>query len=193
MEISPAELVGLDEQQTTELLGPATTTESRAPASVWHYKYSRCELDLVFYMEMRTGLMRTLHYDFKNGDGTAAQQACLTAILQARSNGAPGDDAEKIMATEAPINEVHPDPVEHLADNDIPRGSQAKQQAARPRPRVQRGYARYRPRGNAAQADGWNFTFALRNYSGRSSADAALTTGWGGGQFGPSPYSSSGQ
>ena len=68
-EISPAALVGLDEQQTTELLGPATTTESRAPASVWHYKNSRCELDLVFYMEMRTGLMRSLHYDFKNGAG----------------------------------------------------------------------------------------------------------------------------
>jgi hypothetical protein len=64
------ELVGLDQQRASELLGPATTTESRAPATVWHYKSSRCELDLVFYMEMRSGQMRTLHYDFKSGAET---------------------------------------------------------------------------------------------------------------------------
>jgi hypothetical protein len=84
-----SELVGLDEQRATKLLGPATATDSRAPATVWHYKSSRCELDLVFYMEMRSGRMRTLHYDFKRGAETPQQrQACLKTIVQENSQNA---------------------------------------------------------------------------------------------------------
>jgi hypothetical protein len=81
-----SELVGLDEQRAIELFGPATTAENRAPATVWHSKSSRCELDLVFYMEMRSGKMRTLHYDFKTGAQTPQQrQACLKTIMQENS------------------------------------------------------------------------------------------------------------
>ena len=78
-----SELVGLDEQRANQLLGPAAATDSRSPATVWHYKSSRCELDLAFYMEMRTGRMRSLHYDFKGGANTPEQrQACLKAIIE---------------------------------------------------------------------------------------------------------------
>jgi len=80
---STSELVGLDEQRASQLLGPAAATDTRSPATVWHYKSSRCDLDLAFYMEMRTGRMRTLHYDFKRGAETPEQrQACLKAIIQ---------------------------------------------------------------------------------------------------------------
>jgi hypothetical protein len=78
------DLLGLDPQRTTALLGPASqTTSSQSPATVWHYKSGRCELDLSFYMEMRSGQMRTLHYDFK-GDAASPEQrqACLRSIIE---------------------------------------------------------------------------------------------------------------
>jgi hypothetical protein len=78
-----SELLGLDPQHTKELLGPATQTRNRSPATVWHYKSGRCELDLSFYMEMKSGQMRTLHYDFKGeADSPEQRQACLRSIIE---------------------------------------------------------------------------------------------------------------
>ena len=48
---SPAELIGLDEQRATDLLGPVVAMEA---ATVWHYKSARCSLDLAVYIEMRS-------------------------------------------------------------------------------------------------------------------------------------------
>jgi hypothetical protein len=77
------DLIGLDPQHTTALLGPAAQTRSQSPATVWHYKSERCELDLSFYMEMRSGQMRTLHYDFKGEAASPEQrQACLKSIIE---------------------------------------------------------------------------------------------------------------
>jgi hypothetical protein len=88
--VPPAtELVGIDQQGVSELLGPAMMTDSPGPAIVWHYKSSRCELDLVFYMEMRSGQMRTLHYDFKSGaENPQQRQACLKTIMEENPKGA---------------------------------------------------------------------------------------------------------
>ena len=80
---STTDLIGLDEHRTTELLGPAAEKETRSPATVWRYRSGRCELDLLFYMEMRSGQMRTLHYDFKGGAASPEQrQACLKSIIE---------------------------------------------------------------------------------------------------------------
>jgi hypothetical protein len=78
------DLIGLDPQRTRALLGPAAqTTNNQSPATVWHYKSGRCELDLSFYMEMRSGQMRTLHYDFKGEAASPEQrQACLRSIIE---------------------------------------------------------------------------------------------------------------
>ena len=77
------DLLGLDPQHTTALLGPATRTQSQSPATVWHYKSGWCELDLSFYMEMKSGQMRTLHYDFKGEAASPEQrQACLKSIIE---------------------------------------------------------------------------------------------------------------
>ena len=82
--VAPApDLLGLDPQHTTALLGPAAQTHSQSPATVWHYKGERCELDLSFYMEMKSGQMRTLHYDFKGEAANPEQrQACLKSIIE---------------------------------------------------------------------------------------------------------------
>ena len=80
---SLADLIGLDEQRTTDLLGPAAAMEARAPATVWHYKGARCSLDLTFYMEMRSGRMRILHAEFKGDAATPERrQTCLKAIIE---------------------------------------------------------------------------------------------------------------
>ena len=85
---SATELVGLDEQRAAQLLGPAAATDTRSPATVWHYKSSRCELDLAFYMEMRSGRMRTLHYDFKgSADNSEQRRACLKTIIEENRKG----------------------------------------------------------------------------------------------------------
>ena len=78
------DLIGLDPQRTRALLGPAAQTiNNQSPATVWHYKSGRCELDLSFYMEMRSGQMRTLHYDFKGEAASPEQrQACLRSIIE---------------------------------------------------------------------------------------------------------------
>jgi hypothetical protein len=179
--LTPTKLVGLDEQRAVELLGPAMATESRPPANVWHYKSSRCELDLVFYMEMRTGRMRTLHYDFKSGADTSTQrQTCLTAIMQENSKNGLSDGA--------PENNME---AESSTESNIAPALKAKPLASRRVPPIRRSHLTHYSRWSyryPVRNTVWGFNFGLR----WSPAYTAATSGWGGGQFGPAPYSASG-
>ncbi len=88
---SSADLVGLDQQRAVALLGPAAGTDTGSPATVWHYKSGRCALDLAFYMEMRSGRMRSLHYDFKGEAANPEQRrACLKSIIEENRKSEPG-------------------------------------------------------------------------------------------------------
>ncbi|HZT86593.1 MAG TPA: hypothetical protein VFA12_01405 [Stellaceae bacterium] len=78
---APEDLIGLDQQAITGLLGPASEIAQRAPGAVWHYKAENCELDLSFYMELRSGSMRALQYKLKNGAGGMPPDACVRAII----------------------------------------------------------------------------------------------------------------
>jgi hypothetical protein len=81
------ELIGLDEPAATRLLGEATEQSDKPPAKIWRYKTASCELDLYFYLDLRSGRMRTLHYVFK-GDATDAgkRQNCLSELVAARAD-----------------------------------------------------------------------------------------------------------
>jgi len=72
------ELIGLDQPAATRLFGTAAERSEEAPATIWRYKTANCELDLFFYLDLRSGRMRTLHYAFK-GDAadSAHRQNCL--------------------------------------------------------------------------------------------------------------------
>jgi hypothetical protein len=191
---SPANLLGLDQQGALDLLGPAKATESRGPATVWYYNTPRCELDLFFYMEMRTGHMRSLHYDFKNVSTPAERQGCLTAITLANStnpsSGTPGENSviaqsaahASAESDAAPVPEVAP------AAKPEPQAVRPEPRQIEPRqPRARRYSRRY------ASRPVWTsrgYTLALR-YSRWPSGDAS-PTGWGGGLFGPAPYSANG-
>jgi len=82
-----SELIGLDQQAVTQLFGAAAARSEEPPATIWHYKSATCELDLFFYLDLRSGQMRTLHYSFK-GDASdiAAREACLRSLAATRSS-----------------------------------------------------------------------------------------------------------
>ena len=52
---------------------------------MWRYKTATCELDLYFYLDLRSGRMRTLHYTFKgDANDSAKRQYCLSELVAAR-------------------------------------------------------------------------------------------------------------
>jgi hypothetical protein len=81
------ELIGLDQPEVTRVLGMAAEQFEKPPAMVWRYKNASCELDLFFYLDLRSNRLRTLHYALK-GDGgdPAKRQECLESLRVARSN-----------------------------------------------------------------------------------------------------------
>jgi hypothetical protein len=82
---SQAELIGLDQSGAMRLLGPATEKSDEPPATVWRYKTGSCELDLFFYLDLRSGNMRTLHYSFKGeGAQVARRQECWSSLIASR-------------------------------------------------------------------------------------------------------------
>ena len=82
----PSTLIGLDQPAAKQLFGSATEQSEAPPATVWRYRSASCELDLFFYLDLRSGKMRTLHYAFK-GDAAdpAQQQVCLRSLVASRS------------------------------------------------------------------------------------------------------------
>jgi hypothetical protein len=81
------ELIGLDQPAATRLLGPATEKSDEPPATVWRYKTATCELDLFFYLDLRSGRMRTLHYTLKDkGSDTTRRQDCLRSLIASRGH-----------------------------------------------------------------------------------------------------------
>ncbi len=85
--LQPHELIGLDESEATRLLGEATERTQQSPATIWRYKTATCELDLYFYLDLRSSRMRTLHYEFKgNATDTGKRQNCLRELVTARDN-----------------------------------------------------------------------------------------------------------
>jgi hypothetical protein len=79
------ELIGLDQPAATRLFGPAAERSEQPPATVWRYKSPTCELDLFFYLDLRSGQMRTLHYAFKgDGAGASRRQDCLRSLVVSR-------------------------------------------------------------------------------------------------------------
>lgn len=82
---SQAELIGLDQPAATRLFGPATERSDEPPATVWRYKTASCELDLFFYLDLRSGSMRTLRYSWKGeGADAARREECLRSLTASR-------------------------------------------------------------------------------------------------------------
>jgi hypothetical protein len=85
--LQPRELIGLDQMGATRLFGAAAERTEEPPATVWRYKTATCELDLFFYLDLRSRRMRTLHYTL-SGDAadSARRQNCLRELVAARAS-----------------------------------------------------------------------------------------------------------
>jgi hypothetical protein len=79
-----SQLIGLDQAAAKHLLGAATEQSEAPPATIWRYRNTSCELDLFFYLDLRSGKMRTLHYAFKGDDGD--REDCLRSLVVARGS-----------------------------------------------------------------------------------------------------------
>ncbi|HEV2303576.1 MAG TPA: hypothetical protein VGR91_18585, partial [Stellaceae bacterium] len=93
---SPQNLVGLEERDAVRLFGAPGERSEASPATVWRYKTDNCELDLYFYLDLKSGRMRALRYTFA-GDAAdqTSQQDCLRAIAEAQNHSmtTPADAA----------------------------------------------------------------------------------------------------
>lgn len=64
--LDPKSLLGKDEYETRDILGPPSVVRAAASATIWHYQAGNCSLDLFFYMDLGTRSLKTLDYEFKN-------------------------------------------------------------------------------------------------------------------------------
>lgn len=88
------ELIGLDQRGASRLFGTAGERAEKGPATIWRYKTDSCELDLYFYLDLKSGRMRTLHYAFKGEtDDAAKRQECLRTIVDRSRQGPEPADA----------------------------------------------------------------------------------------------------
>lgn len=87
----PAQLQGLDQDDTIAILGEPQERADAPPALLWRYASPGCELDLYFYLDLQTREMRILHYEVRVTDGSnRSQQGCYGELVAARRADAAG-------------------------------------------------------------------------------------------------------
>jgi hypothetical protein len=66
----PERLIGMSQGEAASLLGEPTQRAEAAPATVWRYAGPQCELDLYFYLDLQSQVLRVLHYEVKGDEPT---------------------------------------------------------------------------------------------------------------------------
>lgn len=80
--LEPEALVGLDQRQTTRLLGAPAATEEEAPAKVWRYARGGCTLKVFFFMDMTSQDFRALSYDMTSSHNVPDDdQRCFAHLV----------------------------------------------------------------------------------------------------------------
>jgi outer membrane biosynthesis protein TonB len=75
------QLIGIDQRAAKRLFGAAAEVSEEPPATIWRWRSADCELDLYFYLDLRSGQMRSLHYVFKRD--AAGQDECVKSLAAA--------------------------------------------------------------------------------------------------------------
>ncbi|HUK07538.1 MAG TPA: hypothetical protein VLX09_06700 [Stellaceae bacterium] len=93
---TPERLIGLNQAQTRGLLGTPTARDEAAPATIWHYAGRHCDLAIYFYLDLKSQVMRALHYEVDaHGSDKLSGERCfaeLVAAHQANPEGSAGAD-----------------------------------------------------------------------------------------------------
>ncbi len=78
----PESLIGLDQPATQRLLGEPKERSEAAPATIWRYTSRSCQLEIYFYLDLKSKVMRALHYEVKTHEAAEpARSRCFADIL----------------------------------------------------------------------------------------------------------------
>lgn len=78
-------LQGLDQTQTAAVLGEPAQRAEAPPAVLWRYASRDCALDVYFYLDLQSRVMRVLHYEIRYTDGSErSQQKCYGELVTDR-------------------------------------------------------------------------------------------------------------
>jgi hypothetical protein len=90
--IKPNRVIGLDESDTARWLGEPDQRTDASPATVWTYLTKDCQVDVYFYLDMRTAVRRALHFDVTSDYiDEGRSERCFKQIVdeQRRRDGSP--------------------------------------------------------------------------------------------------------
>jgi hypothetical protein len=80
VEVPVPELVGLDEQQLTDLLGTPTSQVGDGPGKHWYYRIRKCTLNLSLFPNVDTHIFRSLSYEVTDNDRHDDGQHCRSEL-----------------------------------------------------------------------------------------------------------------
>jgi len=86
--MDPDKLIGMTQAETTAILGRPVSVADLAPATVWSYRSTGCELDVFFYMDLGARMFRVLAYEMKAiRQDAQAERNCVGRIRAASAAG----------------------------------------------------------------------------------------------------------
>ncbi|HTZ79570.1 MAG TPA: hypothetical protein VMC10_16780 [Stellaceae bacterium] len=75
-------LIGLDQPQTEALLGVPSERRQAPPATIWHYASPDCDLEVYFYLDLQSQVMRALHYEVRTHESAdPAPNRCFAELV----------------------------------------------------------------------------------------------------------------
>lgn len=85
---SPDQLMGLDSQAVTRLLGPPGLKRNEGPAHVWQYANRLCVMDVVMYEDEGRREPRVTYFELRDPTGgSAVPRACFRSFLKTPPDG----------------------------------------------------------------------------------------------------------
>lgn len=80
--LKPESLIGLDQPATEALLGEPNERSEAAPATIWRYTGRSCQLEIYFYLDLKSQVMRALHYEVKTHEAAEpARSRCFADLV----------------------------------------------------------------------------------------------------------------
>lgn len=90
-------LIGLDQPHVAGILGEPRSRAESSPATIWRFAGSNCDLDVYFYLDLRSQAMRALHYEVRSHDAPeqSAQRCYETLVSERRANAEPAAGSDR--------------------------------------------------------------------------------------------------
>ncbi|HXQ47284.1 MAG TPA: hypothetical protein VN806_11755 [Caulobacteraceae bacterium] len=92
LKLKAENLIGLDQPSTSALLGEPSERSEAPPATIWRYTGRSCQLEIYFYLDLKSQVMRALHYEVKTHEAAEpARSQCFADLLaQHEADSVPG-------------------------------------------------------------------------------------------------------